>query len=223
MLRCLRGRLTDSRQHSSLAAWLIVCSSQPKPDGAMLSHMRADVEKRRVSVDEYYAMAEAGILSRGDRVELVDGEILAMTPIGPAHASAVDRAANVLMRGAGEQAIVRVQNPIRLAPFNEPQPDLALLRPAVHAYRTAHPQPRDILLVVEIAESSLQYEQHVKGPLYARYGIIEYWLVDLGTQTVSRHTSPDGNAYQDVVVRGRGELIAPVALPHCLVSIDDLV
>jgi Uma2 family endonuclease len=189
----------------------------------MLAYMRAEVEKRRFSVDEYYAMADAGILSSGDRVELVDGEILAMTPIGPAHASAVDRAAKALMRAAGGQAVVRVQNPIRFGPFNEPQPDLALLRPAVHAYRTAHPQSPDILLVVEIADSSLLYDRHVKGPLYARHGIIEYWLVDLGTATVSRHTSPDGTAYQDVVVCGRGEFVAPVALPNCLVSVDDLV
>ena len=189
----------------------------------MLSHMRADVEKRRFSVDEYYAMADAGILSRDDRVELVDGEILTMRPIGPAHASAVDRAAHALMRTAGEQAIVRVQNPIRFGPFDEPQPDLALLRPVVGSYRTAHPQPPDILLVVEIADSSLLYDRHVKGPLYARHGISEYWLVDLGTRTVSRHTSPERDAYQDVAIHASGESIAPLALPDCVVRIDDLL
>jgi Uma2 family endonuclease len=189
----------------------------------MLSHMRTDVERRRFNVDEYYAMADAGILSRTDRVELVDGEIVAMTPIGPVHASVVDRAASALMRAAGEQAIVRVQNPIRLDTFDEPQPDLAVLRLPGDTYRKAHPQPPDILLVVEVADHSLRYDRDVQGPLYARSGIIEYWLVDLASRTVSCYTSPEGGVYRDVTFSRGGESITPAALPGCIVSVDDLL
>ena len=166
----------------------------------MLSHMAADVEKRRFSVDEYYAMGRAGILSVNDRVELIDGEILAMTPIGPVHAIVVDR----------------------LGAFTEPQPDIALLRLPDDSYIAAHPQPADILLVVEVADSSLRYDRDVKASLYARAAIDEYWLVDPAATTVTCYASPETGTYREVVVRGRGESIAPTALPDCTIRVDDL-
>ena len=154
----------------------------------MLTHMPSGIEKRRFTVDEYYAMARAGILSERDRVELIDGEIVTMTPIGPVHAAAVARATHALMRSAGERAIVWVQNPIRLDAFSEPQPDLVLLRPREDFYRAAHPGPADVLLVIEIADSSLRYDRDVKASLYARHGIVEYWLVDLAASTVTSYS-----------------------------------
>jgi Uma2 family endonuclease len=193
-----------------------------RKDGAMLSHMAADVEKRRFSVDEYYAMARAGILSVNDRVELIDGEILAMTPVGPVHATVVDRVGRMLMRGVGEQALVRVQNPIRLDAFTEPQPDVALLRLPDDPYIATHPQPADILLVVEVADSSLGYDRDVKASLYARAAIAEYWLVDPAATIVTCYASPETGTYREVVVRGRGQSIAPTALPDCTIRVDDL-
>ena len=189
----------------------------------MLTHMPTGIEKRRFTVDEYYAMAHAGILSERDRVELIDGEIVAMTPIGPVHAVAVARANRALMRSAGERAIVWVQNPIRLDAFSEPQPDLVLLCPPEHVYRAAHPGPADVLLVIEIADSSLRYDRDVKASLYARHGIGEYWLVDLAASTVTSYSSPEGAAYRTVAVHARGEVLTPMALPDCTLTVEDVL
>jgi Uma2 family endonuclease len=136
-------------------------------NGAMLGHMQADAVKRRFTVDEYYAMARAGILSSDDRVELIEGEILTMTPIGPAHAVAVDRAAHSLMLEVQERAVVRVRGPIRLDDHSEPEPDISLFWPPAESYRHGHPRPADVLLVIEIADSSLRYDRDVKSALYA--------------------------------------------------------
>jgi len=189
----------------------------------MLFRMPGGIEKRRFTVDEYYAMARAGILSERDRVELIDGQILAMTPIGPAHAAAVARATQALMRSVADRAIVWTQNPIRVDAFSEPQPDLALLRPRKDFYRTAHPGPVDILLVVEIGDASLRYDRQIKAPLYARYGIVEYWLVDLAAGTVTSYSSSEGAGYRSVAVHARGEILAPIALPACTLTVEDLI
>ena len=116
----------------------------------------------------------AGILYKDDRVELIDGEILVMTPISAAHAAAVNRATRALVRAAGDAAIVSPQNPVRLNLFNEPQPDLVLFRPRDDFYRTTHPLISDVLLVIEIAHSSLRYDCDVKAALYARHAVVEY-------------------------------------------------
>jgi len=192
-------------------------------DGAMLTHMPSGIDKRRFTVDEYYAMARAGILSERDRVELIEGEVVTMTPIGLVHAAAVARATHGLMRSTGERAIVWVQNPIRLDAFNEPQPDLVLLRPREDFYRSAHPGPADVLLVIEMADSSLRYDRDVKASLYARHAIVEYWLVDLAASTVTRYSSPEGGPYLSVAVHTRGDTLAPIALPDCTVIVEDLL
>lgn len=135
--------------------------------------------KRRFTVREYYRMAQAGILTKDDRVELLEGEIVEMAPIGPRYAGAVDRLTELFVRNFAGAALTRVQNPIHLDEHTEPQPDLALLRPRADFYTTGHPTPEDILLVVEIAETSADVDRDVKMPLYARSGIPEAWLVDL--------------------------------------------
>ena len=189
----------------------------------MLTHMPSGIEKRRFNVDEYYAMVHAGILSERDRVELIDGEIVTMTPIGPVHAAAVNRATRALVRAAGDLAILSPQNPIRLNAFNEPQPDLALLRPREDFYRRMHAQSADILLAIEIADSSLRYDRDVKASLYARHGIVEYWLVDLAASSVTSYSSPEGAAYLAAAVHVRGEVLTPIALPDCTLTVDDFL
>ena len=185
--------------------------------------MSANVEKRRITADEYQRMGDVGILSEGERVELIDGEIVAMTPIGPLHASVVDRATRMLTRAVGSQAIVRVQSPIRLNLFTEPEPDISLLRPQDDFYRAGHPQPPDVLLVIEVADASLRYDRELKAPLYAQAGIAEYWLVDLANLTVTRHAMPEDGLYREVAVHGRGQSMSPRQLPQCIVAIDDLL
>jgi Uma2 family endonuclease len=168
-------------------------------------------------------MAHAGILSEDDRVELIDGEIVAMTPIGPRHNAVVDRAVRTLVTAVGDQAIVRVQGSVRLDRYREPQPDLVLLRPQPDFYASHLPGPADILLIVEIAESSLDYDREVKTRVYADSGVQEYWLVDLVDRSISCYTEPHGGAYQKVHRCHSGESIAPEALPQCAIPTDALL
>jgi len=182
--------------------------------------MRTEVQRRRFDVDDYHRMAQAGILSEDDRVELIDGEVVAMTPIGPRHNAAVDRALRALVTAAGDKAIVRVQGSIRLHHFLEPQPDLALLRPQPDFYASQLPGPADILLLIEVAESSLAYDRDVKARLYADAGVPEYWLVDLDHDVLLRHREPRSGAYQQVDQHRAGGMLAPAALLGCAVPVD---
>src|SRR6184192_4545534 len=134
---------------------------------------------RRFSVDEYDRMGRAGVFHEDDRMELLDGQIVEMSPIGPGHAGCVRALTSLLTRLVAGRALVSVQNPVRLGEHSEPQPDVALLVPRADAYRTAHPQPKDVLLVIEVADASLEHDRDVKVPLYAAAGVPEVWLVNL--------------------------------------------
>ncbi|MBA2443054.1 MAG: Uma2 family endonuclease, partial [Rubrobacter sp.] len=139
----------------------------------------ARVQRRRFDTTEYHRMAETGILSEGDRVELVDGEVVEMSPIGSAHQAVVDRLTRMLVAFAASDYVARVQGPIRLDEHNEPQPDLALLVFREDFYEREHPGPGDTLLLIEVSESSLEYDRSVKLPFYAGAGIPEIWILDL--------------------------------------------
>jgi Uma2 family endonuclease len=185
--------------------------------------MAVQLTRRRFTVDEYYEMARAGILGEDDRVELIDGEIVEMPPIGPGHAGSVGGAAEQLMRQFGDRAHVRVQNPIRLGPHDEPQPDLALVRRRADSYRSAHPTPADVLLVIEVADTSLAADRGVKMPLYARFGLPEAWLVDLQHEVVLVHREPAADGYRLVTTARRGERLRPLAFPDRELAVDDLL
>jgi Uma2 family endonuclease len=180
--------------------------------------MAVQVTKYRFDVDDYHRMVEAGILDERSRVELIDGEVVAMTPIGPRHNAAVTRANRALVTAAGNDALVRPQGSVRLDRFHEPQPDFALLRPQPDFYASRLPGPEDILLVIEIADSSLPYDRDVKSRIYARLGVREYWLADLDDRTVWCFSDPGGDAYRTSVRRRRGESIVPAALPQCTIG-----
>lgn len=181
------------------------------------------VLKRRFTVAEYYKMAEAGIFSEDDRVELLDGEIVEMAPIVSSHAAVVDRLTRLFGRLVGEAAVVRVQNPIRLSRYSEPQPDLALLKPRSDFYAQAHPGPEDVLLVVEVAETSVGIDRKVKMPLYAKAGIPEVWLVDLEGERVEVYRKPSSRRYGEVQKLRRGRSISPQALSALKVSVSDVL
>ena len=161
--------------------------------------------RRRFDVDAYYRMAETGILSPEDRVELLDGEIIEMAPIGAPHGGKVDRL-NSLVAGlvADGRVIARVQGPLRLDRRNEPQPDLMLLRPRADFYESSHPTAADVLLLVEVADSSLAWDRGPKLDLYARHGIPEVWIVDLVGRVVEvcRKPGPQGYAERATVKDG---------------------
>ena len=182
-----------------------------------------EVPRRRFTVEEFHRMAEAGLLTEDDRVELIEGELWEMTPIGRRHAGTVDFLADLFARGLGERALVRVQNPIRLGEYSEPQPDLLLLRRRADFYRGGHPGPQDAFLVVEVAESRVEVDRRVKIPLYGRHGVPEAWLVDLegGRVEVYREPSPEG--YRLMRLYTRGERLSPQAFPDLEVPLDDLL
>lgn len=179
------------------------------------------VHRHRFDVDAYYRMVEAGILGPEDRVELIEGEIVDMAPIGSAHASTTDLLASLFVRAVTDDvAIVRIQNPLRLDAHNEPQPDLMLLRPRADRYRQGHPTATDVLLLVEVADSSLAYDHGPKLALYARHGVPEFWIVDLVGRAVEicREPGPEGYAERRRVTGGAA---TPALVPG--VAIDSLV
>ena len=163
--------------------------------------------RRLFNVDDYYAMAEAGILSPGDRVELLDGEIIAMDPISSMHASCVTRLMYLIFDQVGQRAIVRVQNPVRLNSDSEPQPDITLLKRG--NYSAAHPGPGDVLLLIEVADTTVDLDRECKLPLYARAGIAEYWIVDLTERVVEVYTDPSGTGYGSRKVVGTDGEVSP--------------
>ena len=185
--------------------------------------MPVQLTKRLFTVDDYHRMAEAGILAEGDRVELIEGEIVAMTPIGPPHGAAVDRATRTLVHAVGEKAIVRVQGSVRLNEYNEPQPDLVLLRPTPDFYASRLPGPSDIFLIVESAQSSLEYDRTVKARLYADAGVPEYWIADLDHDCVFVYSDLRNGVSRTVRELARGEVLAPRLLADCRIQVDALL
>jgi Uma2 family endonuclease len=185
--------------------------------------MASTVTKKRFTADEYQRMGQVGILSEDDRVELIDGEVLAMTPIGARHNACVNHGNRALVNACGDDAIVQSQGSVRLDTYSEPEPDLVLLRPRTDFYATHLPGPDDIFLIIEIADSSLDYDRDVKAPMFAMAGIPEYWLADLNANVVWRYWSPERGAYQRVEEYRRGQSIAPLQLPACAIAVDVLL
>ena len=185
--------------------------------------MAMPLAAHRFTVDEYHRMAEAGVFHEDDRLELIDGQVVEMSPIGPRHAACVDRLTRRLSQQVGDRAIVRVQSPIVLGSHAAPQPDLALLRPPIERYAHAHPQGPDILVVIEVADTSAQYDRSVRLPLYARAGIPEAWLVDLAGDAISVCRRPGSNGYAEIVTLTRGQTLRPVLLPGLAVEVDEIL
>ena len=181
------------------------------------------VRRRKLSVADYHRMGEVGILQQDERVELIEGEIVRMAPIGSGHSGTVNGFTRQLVMAAGEQAVVSVQNPIRLDNHNEPEPDFALLRPRADFYRHAAPRPADVLLLIEVAQSSLSYDRSVKLALYARHAIPEVWIVDVAAGAVEIWRSPDGDRYVDASRAARDAVLEPSLLPGIRVALTGLL
>jgi len=179
------------------------------------------ISRRRFTSAEYHAMAEAGILSEDERVELIAGEIVRMAPIGSRHAGCVKRL-NRQFSLLGDRALVSVQDPIALGPSHEPEPDLAILRPREDDYTQSHPAPSDVLLLIEVADFSLDYDRTVKIPLYARAGIPEVWLVDLVQRAVEIYRQPSEGGYGDVRVLHPGDSLSPRAFPDFQLPVESI-
>jgi Uma2 family endonuclease len=175
--------------------------------------MPVELLKRLFTVEEYERMVQANILTAAERVELLNGEIVEMSPIGTRHAACVKRLNQLFSQMLGQRAIVGVQDPIRLSDRSQPQPDLTLLQPRSDFYATAHPQPQDVLLIVEVADTSADYDRQVKVPLYADAAIIEVWLVDLVAQYLEVYRQPSTNGYQQIQQLRHNQKIFLQALP----------
>lgn len=195
----------------------------------MLAKVHEDAETRRFDVGDYYRMAEAGILGPEERVELIEGEIVRMSPMGSRHAGCVHRLNNVFARLLGAKAIVACQCPLRLSEFSEPEPDIALLEPREDFYASSHPVPSDVLLLIEVADSSSGFDREVKLPLYAAAGVSEVWIVDLAERLVRVYRDPSGRTYSDAQVRAADEdrdedgVVSPLAFPDAELRVADLV
>nr|WP_298719909.1 Uma2 family endonuclease [uncultured Steroidobacter sp.] len=171
----------------------------------------------RFSVEQYYRMAEVGLLAPDARTELIEGEICDMPPIGCRHAATVSWLHRQLAKAVGDRAWVFEQSPLRLSSHSEPQPDLMLLRPRPDQYSQAHPTARDILLVIEVSDSSWLYDREVKMPLYAAYGVRDAWLIDIGVRTLDCFGAPHGGAF---VEQTSLQVPGPLLVPSLAVCVD---
>lgn len=148
-----------------------------------------------LTVAEYHRLAAAGILSREDRVELLNGKVVPMSPIGSAHAACVEKISELLRLVLGEKAMVRAQNPVTLGGYSEPEPDLAVVARKENFFADRHPQAREIFLIIEVADSSIEKDRHEKLAVYAAAGIPEYWIVNLERKELEIYREPDGDQY----------------------------
>jgi Uma2 family endonuclease len=176
--------------------------------------------KKLFTVEEYHLMTKAGIISDSDRVELIEGEIVQMASIGTRHAGCVNRINRLFCRLPEDIVIVTVQNPIKLSGKTEPQPDLVLLQPRADYYDTAHPMPSEVFLLVEVAESTIDYDRDVKIPIYSRSLIQEVWLFDLVAECLEVYRQPTPNGYSLMQKFWRGQKVSPLAFPQLEVSLD---
>lgn len=185
--------------------------------------MEAWPKKHRLTVDEYYRMAEMGLLAPDARVELIEGEIIDMAPMGSDHAGVVNGLARRWFEAVGQRAFVRVQSAVRLDTASEPEPDLAIVLPRDDDYVTAHPSAADVLLLIEVADTTLRYDRDVKVPLYARHGIAEVWVVDLRNRELRWYRSPQAGGYADQGVE-RGAITMKLdALPDVALDLTGIL
>jgi Uma2 family endonuclease len=184
--------------------------------------MRA-LTKHRFTVQDYYRMAETGVLRPDARVELLDGEIIDRSPIGPFHGGVTNYLNEIFTAASKRRWVTAVQNPVRLDNHSESQPDLVLLKPSPDFYRRQHPQPADVHLLIEVSDSSLATDHEAKLPAYGRSGITEVWIVNLIDQTVEVYCEPHFNGYGSKTVLRAGDKAEPKSFPDAAVDVAELL
>jgi len=185
--------------------------------------MAVDVEvpRRLFTVEEYHRMAEAGILAEDERVELIDGEIVEMAPIGTRHIGCVINATRLFITRLGDRAVISPQNPVVILPRSEPQPDVVLLRPGAVSYSHKRPASEDVLLAVEVADTTVRFDRLVKARLYSRAGIPEFWLCLVADGVIEVYRGPSVDGYAGVTVHGSGEIVSALAFPDVSFAVAD--
>ncbi len=189
--------------------------------GAILDRPQTPA-KHRFDVDAYYKLAEAGILPNPHRVELIDGEIIDLNAIGSPHAAITTRLTRQFIRAVGDLAIISVQNPLRLDSYNEPEPDLLVLRPRADDYQANHPGAADVLLLIEVSETSLAYDRGRKLALYAKFGVAEVWIIDLAGAAIEIYRQPKEGAYA-LTERRTGGSLTPDLVPSVAIDVAALL
>lgn len=179
--------------------------------------------RRLFTVDDYHRMAEVGLLAEDERTELLEGEVVFKMPIGSRHAACVKRLIQFLVTHLSGRAIIGAQDPVRLGPFSEPEPDISVLQPRLDMYGRSHPEPDDVLFLIEVADSSLYLDRQVKAPLYATSGISELWIVDLTDDTIEVLRDPGPEGYRSIQRYIRGGQLAPEAFPDLLLAVDEIL
>lgn len=180
------------------------------------------VERKLFTVEEYEQMVAAGVLREDDRLELIEGDILAMSPIGGLHIRVVNRLTRLFIQQLNDRAVVSVQNPVRLS-NSEPQPDLAILRPEAEERAATIPARDDLLLLIEVSDTTAVYDQSVKVPLYGREGVRETWLVHPTSSVVEVYRGPSAGGYKTKETFASGAVLSPQALPDVSLTVDDIL
>lgn len=181
------------------------------------------LQRHQLTVDEYHRMADAGILAPDARVELIEGEVIDMAPMKSRHASVVRQLTDLLTRTLGRAAQVSCQLPLRLGDRSEPEPDIALLRSRPDYYRHAHPTAADVLLLIEVSDTTSRLDREVKLPLYARHGVTEVWIVDLDAAMLRVYRSPQHGGYADEQFLEAPGLLAPQGLPGTVIDLSGIL
>ena len=181
------------------------------------------VERYRWTIDLYHQMIETGILGEDERVELIKGELTTMSPIGAEHSGTLKKLTEMLFDQLRKRAVISIQDPLQVDDYSEPQPDLALLAPRRDFYKRALPRPADVLLVIEVADSSLAYDRAVKMALYAGAGIAEAWIINLIDRWIEVYRDPSPVGYTTTLKILPGRSIAPQAFTDVIVAVDLLL
>lgn len=179
--------------------------------------------RHRFTIDEYHRMGEAGIFHEDSRVELIEGDVLHMCPIGTRHTGGVNRLTALFTRRLGSRVVVSVQNPMILDDFSEPQPDLTILAYRSDYYDSAHPRPADVLLAIEVADSSVAYDRRIKSNLYARKHIRELWILDIPGKALEVYRRPSVHGYREHLRLERGKRVALSAFPRTSFRVADVL
>ncbi|MFB8791354.1 MAG: Uma2 family endonuclease [Potamolinea sp.] len=185
--------------------------------------MSVQLLRRKFTVEQYHKMLESGIFTENDRVELIAGEIIEMAAIGRRHAACVRRLDNLFSQRLSGEALVDTQNPIQLNDNSEPQPDVVLLKPRDDFYESAHPQPSDIFLLIEVADATIKYDREVKVPLYAKDNILEVWLVDINEQSVEVYREATSDGYRNIQQFSRGQTLSIQAFPEINITVNEVL
>jgi Uma2 family endonuclease len=181
------------------------------------------LRRHRLTVSDYHRMSETGVLSADSRVELIEGEVLDMAPMRSRHASAVGRLVETFSGAVRGQALVWCQLPLHLGDYSEPEPDLMLLQPRADYYADAHPTAADVLLLIEVSDTTARYDRGIKLNLYARHGVCEVWIVDLDNGLMRTYRNPRGDTYTEVQETAQPGWLLPQALPGVRIDASKLL